>query len=62
MGTMTYLATVTTFLTGLVSAAAIVLGIALIALATPAIRSNHTARINRHESIPTYYRGVVFGH
>lgn len=62
MGTMTYLATVTAFLTSLVAAAAIVLGLAVIAIAVPAIRSNHAARINRHESIPTYYRGVVFGH
>ena len=62
MGTMTYLATVTTFLTGLVAVAAIVFGVALVALAVPPVRRNHTVRINRHESSPTYYRGVVFGH
>ena len=59
---MNCVATVPTFLAGLVAVAAVVFGVALVALAVPPVRRNHTVRINRHESIPTYYRGVVFGH
>ena len=61
MGTMTYLATVTTFLTGLCAVAAIVFGASLGALPAPPVRRNHTVRINRQESIPTYHRGRVSG-
>ncbi|MFN8097556.1 MAG: hypothetical protein U0Q21_04610 [Dermatophilaceae bacterium] len=59
---MTYLASVATYLTIVLSVAATLLGLAVLALGADFAARNHAVRVRRHESIPAYYRHLALGH
>lgn len=62
MGLMTSLAAVVTFYTVVIGIAGALVAASVLALGGEAVSRNHTLRVRRHESLPTYYRHLILGH